>query len=482
MYVDFGLMVGNAWRQSADGSTLEVRSPADGQLVGRIPRATRTDLEDILVSSEEGFDNWRNVSARDRGVILRRIGESMVGAKERFAALVSAETGKPLREAESETVAAAEQFLWYAEEAPRIYGYTIPARTPDVRMYVNYEPIGVCLALSAWNFPVLLPARKVAAALAAGCAVILKPSSETPGAAFLMAEIAIAAGLPPGAFNVVTGDSNLIGEVLMSSAVVRKVSLTGSAAVGRNVLARCAEKIIKVSMELGGHAPAIVHKDADPVQAARALATAKFRNCGQVCISPSRFYVHETIREPFEEAFAAYARGLRVGDGRDPNVDVGPMVNRRGLEHAIRLTQDALDRGARLLAGGGPVEELKDGYFFAPTVFGEVPEDAAVMREEPFAPIAPIAGFDDPQQAVARANALPYGLAAYVFTRDSARAYATSEALEAGMVGINEVLLATAEAPFGGVKASGFGREGGALGIYDYLTPKYVKHRLLGDS
>jgi succinate-semialdehyde dehydrogenase/glutarate-semialdehyde dehydrogenase len=480
MYSGLGLMLNGAWRRASDGKTLPVVSPVTEQPVGAIPDATLADVEEALGSSAAAFVRWRAVPAWERGAILQRIAQGMMDRKARFAEMVSRETGKPLRESESETVAAAEQFAWYAEEAKRIYGMTIPSRSRDVRMAVSFEPVGVCVALTAWNFPVLLPARKVAAALAAGCSTILKPSPDTPGAAMLMAEAALEAGLPAGAFNVLTGDPARIAEALIASPIVRKVSLTGSVRVGREVLRQCAAKITRASMELGGHAPVIVHSDADPVETARTVAAAKFRNAGQVCISPSRFLVAEGLRREFEAAFAEQAKGLRLGDGLDPATQMGPMVNRRGRERAIGLVGDAVGRGATLLAGGGVPDGFPRGWFFEPTVLGSTPVDAAVMREEPFAPIAPIAGFRDAAAAVAMANAIPYGLAAYVFTRDSALATWTAESLEAGMVGVNDLLLASAEAPFGGVKESGFGREGGALGIYDYLSPKYVKHRLLG--
>jgi succinate-semialdehyde dehydrogenase / glutarate-semialdehyde dehydrogenase len=480
MYSGMGLMIDGRWRQASGGRTLAVVSPVTEEVVGSVPAAAPADVEDALTSAADAFVRWRAVPAWERCAILQRMWQRMIEQKARFAEVVSRETGKPLRESESETVAAAEQFAWYGEEAKRIYGMTVPSRARDVRISVNYEPVGVCVALSAWNFPILLPARKVAAALAAGCSVILRPSSDTPGAALLMAACALEAGLPAGAFNVLTGSSSELAAPLITARVVRKVSLTGSARVGREVLRLCADKITRASMELGGHAPVIVHADADPVQAAQALAAAKFRNAGQVCISPSRFLVDDRIRPAFEAAFADYARSLRLGDGLDPATHMGPLLNRRGREHALRLVRDAVDGGARLLTGGRVPEGFSKGFFIEPTVLGSTPCGTAIMREEPFAPIAPVTGFRDPHEALALANALPYGLAGYVFTRDAALATWTAEGLEVGMVGVNDLLLATAEAPFGGVKESGFGREGGALGILDYLNPKYVKHKLLG--
>jgi succinate-semialdehyde dehydrogenase/glutarate-semialdehyde dehydrogenase len=344
---------------------------------------------------------------------------------------------------------------------------------------VIYQPVGVCLSLSAWNFPALLPARKIAAALGAGCAVVARPASEAPGPCFAIADALIDAGVPPGVITVITGPATELSSYLIASPVIRKVSLTGSVAVGKQVLMQAAAGVKRVSMELGGHAPVIVHRDADPVAAARALAMAKFRNSGQVCISPSRFYVHASLKEPFERTFAEVAGTIVVGDGLKDGVTMGPMIRRKGLEGALALIQDAVKRGARVLHGGGRPAHLNKGHFLEPTVLTDVSDDARIMNEEPFAPIAPIAPFTDEDDVIRRANGLPFGLAAYVFTNDAERGQRTAERLESGMVGVNEVLLATAEAPFGGIKESGFGREGGALGIKDYLEPKYIRQKLI---
>ncbi|MDO8359343.1 MAG: NAD-dependent succinate-semialdehyde dehydrogenase, partial [Devosia sp.] len=396
--------------------------------------------------------------------------------------LMSTETGKPLAEARAETNAAADQFEWYGEEAKRIYGQTIPGRNAEDRLSVIYQPVGVCLALSAWNFPALLPARKIAAALAAGCSVIARPASEAPGACFAIGQALLDAGLPPGALSILTGEAAFLSETLIASPVIRKVSLTGSVPVGKRILALCAAGVKKVTMELGGHAPVIVHADADPRAAAAKVAAAKFRNCGQVCISPSRFYVHHSIRQDFETAFAAFADALIVGDGLMDGVTMGPMIRERALAGAFALIEDAQHKGARLLAGGKRPPRFNTGNFIEPTVLADVPDNARIMQEEPFAPVAPIASFTTLDEVLARANSVPYGLAAYVFTNDMALADLTAEGLEAGMVGVNETLLATAEAPFGGIKESGFGREGGALGIKDYLEPKYIRRKLIVGS
>lgn len=478
MYETFGLLIDGAWRPASDGGVIEVLSPATEQLVGAVPSATVADEKAALASVERAFPGWARVPAWERAAILRRAADLM---RERIVAIsriMSTETGKPLAEAEGEIRASADQFEWYGEEAKRIYGQTIPGRNADERLSVIYQPVGPCLALTAWNFPMLLPARKIAAGLAAGCTVVLRPASEAPGSAMAIGQALIDAGLPPGCLSILTGPAVPMVGRLIASPVIRKVSLTGSVPVGREILRNAAEGIKKVTMELGGHAPVIIHEDFDPVAAAEKLAATKFRNCGQVCISPSRFYVHRSIAEPFEQAFVAYAGKLVVGDGLKPGVTTGPLIRTRSLAFAEGLVSDAVERGARLLTGGRRPAHLNHGHFLEPTVLADVPDDARIMKEEPFAPVAPIAAFDDFDEVIARANSTEFGLAAYVFTRDSRRAAMTAEALEAGMVGINETLLATAEAPFGGTRQSGFGREGGSLGILDYLVPKYIRHRL----
>ncbi|MBB5423789.1 NAD-dependent succinate-semialdehyde dehydrogenase [Paraburkholderia sp. JPY303] len=479
MYESGGLLIDGAWRGASDGECIVVRSPATGEPVGSVPAATEADEEAALAAAERGFARWSKTPAWERAVVLRRAADLLRARNDTYALLMSGETGKPLLEARGEINASADQFEWYAEEAKRIYGHTIAGRHADERLAVGYQPVGPCLALSAWNFPMLLPSRKIAAALAAGCSVIARPASEAPGSCMALGQVLLDAGLPAGVLGILTGHAKPMVARLVQSKVIRKVSLTGSVPVGKEILRLAADHVKKVTMELGGHAPVIVHADADPVESAKKLATTKFRNCGQVCISPSRFYVHRSILAPFAETFAAVARELRIGDGRDPATTLGPMIRARAVESALSLIEDARARGARVLAGGQRPSHLERGHFIEPTVLVDVPDDARIMCEEPFAPVAPIAAFDDVTDAITRANATEFGLAAYVFTHDSALAAMTAEALEAGMVGINETLLATAEAPFGGIKESGFGREGGSLGILDYLTPKYIRHRLI---
>lgn len=478
MYDSYGLYIDGAWRPASDGGELKVHDPATEEVIGAIASATTDDLDAALSAAQAGLEKWRNTGPWERSAMIRKVAELVRERIETIAETMSAETGKPLAEAMGETGAATDQFEWYSEETKRIYGQTIEGRTSDVRLSVRYQPVGVVAAFSAWNFPALLPARKIAAALAAGCAIVIKPAGEAPGSCMALIQACHDAGIPPGVVNFVTGRSSLIAPYLVQSPVVRKVSLTGSIPVGREILHLAADGVKKVTMELGGHGPVIVFEDADAIAAARACAATKFRNCGQVCISPSRFYVHESKFDEFSKEFARIAENLKIGRGMDEGVEIGPMANQRGLDSALELISDAVGRGARVLAGGKRPERYEKGYFLEPTVLAPVSEDARIMNEEPFAPVAPITTFTDFDDVIARANRLPFGLAGYVFTQSLKTAHLASEAMETGMVGVNDMLLATAEAPFGGIKESGMGREGGSLGIMDYLVPKYIKMKL----
>jgi len=478
MFDNFGLYIDGTWRAARKGGTREVINPATEEAVGTIPVADTEDLDDALAAADRGFKKWRRTPAWERSAILRRTADLMRERVEEIARIMSIETGKPLVEARAETQASADQFEWYSEEAKRIYGQTIEGRAPDIRMQVRFEPVGVAAAFSAWNFPALLPSRKIAAALAAGCAIIVKPASEAPGTCMALFKAMHDAGVPAGVVNLVTGESSTITPYLIGSPIVRKISFTGSVPVGKKLLAMCAEGVKKVSMELGGHAPVLVFEDADPVAAGEAAAAAKFRNAGQVCASPCRFFVHERVYNQFGETFARVARQLKIGNGLDEGVQIGPLANQRGLRNALALVEDALEAGANVLAGGQRPAGFNRGYFFEPTVLGAVPDKARIMKEEPFVPIAPITPFTDFDEVITRANSVPFGLAGYVFTRSLRTANLASEALECGMVGVNDFAIATAEAPFGGVKESGMGREGGSLGVQDYLVAKYTKFRL----
>jgi succinate-semialdehyde dehydrogenase/glutarate-semialdehyde dehydrogenase len=478
MYENYGLYFDGAWRPASDGGVKEVTDPTNEEVIGTIPAATVEDLDAALASAEHGLETWRRTQPWERARLIRKAADIIRDRVEEIARVMAIETGKPTPEARGETIAAADQFEWHAEETKRIYGQTIEGRAPDVRMMVIYQPVGVVAAFSAWNFPALLPARKMAVALAAGCSFIIKPAGEAPGTCMALVQACHDAGMPPGAVNLVTGSSDLIAQHLIRSPIVRKVTLTGSVPVGKNLLRLCADGVKKVSMELGGHAPVLVFDDFDAEEAGRTCATFKFRNCGQVCISPSRFYVHEKSYETFSRAFVEVAKGMKIGRGIDEGIQMGPMANARGVATARALVDDAVSRGAELLSGGDRPATFNRGYFFAPTVLGRVPDAARIMNEEPFAPVAPITTFRDYDEVIRRANALPFGLAGYVFSHSTRTATLAAEALEVGMVGVNDMMLASAEAPFGGIKESGMGREGGILGLRDYMEPKYIKLKL----
>ncbi|WP_322989374.1 NAD-dependent succinate-semialdehyde dehydrogenase [Hoeflea sp.] len=478
MYQDLNLFISGNWRAASDGQTRGVSDPVTEAQLGTIAVATEADVDAALAAAEAGFAEWRRTGTWERAAKLRRVADLIRERVENIATLMSLETGKPLAEARGETGAAADQFEWYSEETKRIYGQIIESRTADSRMSVIYQPVGVVAAFSAWNFPALLPARKMAAALGAGCSIIIKPAGEAPASCAALVAACHDAGIPAGAVNFLTGNSSMIAERLVRSPIVRKVSLTGSVPVGKEILRLAAEGVKKVSMELGGHGPVLVFGDVDAEAAAEVCANTKFRNCGQVCISPTRFYVHDSCYDAFSARFAEVANSLKVGGGLEEGVQMGPMANRRGLQTIEELVADAQGKGAKLLAGGARPKERNSGFFFQPTVLGDVPDDARVMHEEPFGPIAPITRFTSYDEVMTRANALPFGLAGYVFSNSLSVATRASEDLEVGMVGVNEMLLATAEAPFGGIKESGMGREGGSMGLHDYLEPKYIKMKL----
>jgi succinate-semialdehyde dehydrogenase / glutarate-semialdehyde dehydrogenase len=475
---DYGLYIDGAWGQATCGGTKVVQDPATEEVIGHIPEANDADLDRALAAAEKGFSAWRSVGPWDRAAKLRKVADLIRERIECLALFMSMETGKPVAEGRGEWNATADQFEWYAEETKRIYGQIIEGRQADTRMSVVYQPVGVVAAFPAWNFPALLPARKIAAALAAGCSIIIKPAGEAPGCCMSIVQACHDAGIPAGAVNLVTGNSRLISRHLIASPIVRKVSVTGSVPVGKEILKLAAEGVKRVSMELGGHGPVLVFEDADVIKAAEICANTKFRNCGQVCISPSRFYVQESVYERFAKRFVEVVQDIKVGRGSDAGVTMGPLANARGLEHIKELVADALGRGGELLHGGKPPAGFNRGFFYEPTVLGRVSDDARIMNEEPFGPVAPLTRFKTLDEAIRRANSLPFGLAGYLFTSSLRTATLAAEALEVGMVGINDMLLAAAEAPFGGIKESGMGREGGSQGIFDYLEVKYIKTRL----
>lgn len=468
------MWIDGEWCDAADGTRIDIDDPATEAIVATVPRATPADVERALAAAERGYRAWRACDAWSRSATLRRVAVLLRERSEAIAGVITEEQGKPLGEARGEAAAAADQFDWFADEARRIYGRTVDGHSRSQRLVVLREPVGPVAALTPWNFPALLPARKIAAALAAGCSVVVKPSEEAPRAALEIARACSDAGLPPGALNVVTGDPAAISRQLIASTVIRKVSLTGSVPVGREILRLCADQVKPASMELGGHAPVLVFADADVDRAAEAAARGKLRNAGQVCISASRFYVQEACIDRFTRRFVEVARSIRVGDGRDRATEMGPLSSRRRVDTALALVADAAAKGARVECGGGRPNGLPRGHFFEPTVLTQVTPQMRILGEEPFCPVAPIAAFSDLDDALAKANAAPLGLAGYVFTSDLRTATLASEGLDVGMVGVNQLVIAAAELPFGGVKHSGFGREGGSEGIEAYTVTKAV--------
>ena len=470
-----GLFIGGTWCDAASGRTIDVIDPATEQVASVIPHAGDAEIDAAIGAAARAFPGWRATLPWDRALILRKVADLIRTRTEPLARVLTLEQGKPLAEARREVGMAADHFEWAGEEAKRIYGITIDARPAGTRSVVRHEPIGVVGALTPWNFPALQFAAKVAYALAAGCTVVVKPSEETPGISIGLVKALEDAGLPAGAVNLLFGEPAEVSERLFASPVVRAVSFTGSTAVGKKLMALAAPGLKGLTMELGGHAPMSVMAYADPEEAATKAAMIKFRNAGQACVSPSRFYVHESVLDRFTARMVASARALILGSGLDAATTMGPLANARRLAAAESLVDDAVERGARVLTGGRRPADKSVGYFFEPTVLDGIEDTARIMNVEPFAPIAPIVPFADIDEAIVRANGLPYGLAAYAFTQSAKCAAKLADGLEAGMVAINNFALASAETPFGGVKESGFGREGGPTAIHEYLVPKLVK-------
>lgn len=467
------MFIGGEWVRSSDGATLDVSNPATGETVATVPVATEEDLDHALSCVESGSAVWRSMSAWERSAILRKASVLLTERIDHIATVLTTEQGKPLKEARGEVGAAAEQFDWFADEARRIYGRTVDSRLSNHRFQVLREPIGPVAAFTPWNFPILLAARKVAPALAAGCSVVLKPAEEAPTAALEMARALSDAGLPPGVLNVVTGDPAEISKRLLASPIIRKVSLTGSTRVGQQLLELAAHNINHVSMELGGHAPVIVFADADPAETARSCVSAKFRNAGQVCVAPTRFFVHEDIAEDFIAAFIEESEKLRLGPGLEAETEVGPLSSERRLVAVESLVENAIGLSATVATGGSRNAEMR-GYFFPPTVLLDVPETAEVLTTEPFGPLATITRFSNIDDVLVKANSTPFGLAGYAFTNNLSTAIRVSEGLDVGIVGINTFAVSGAQVPFSGVKMSGIGAESGTEGIEAYLHSKTV--------
>ena len=472
MYVDVTLFIDGAWRPGRAGRSIPVLNPATEEVIGRVAHASTDDLDEALAAAAKGFAVWKRVSAFDRSKLMRKAAEIFRTRADETAMLMTLEQGKPLPEAKMEALAAADIIDWFAEEARRAYGRIVPARAEGVYQLVMKEPVGPVAAFTPWNFPINQVVRKLSAALATGCSIIVKAPEETPASPAALIRAFADAGLPAGVANLVFGVPAEISEYLIPHPVIRKVTFTGSTPVGKHLSALAGAHMKRVTMELGGHAPAIVFDDADVEHAAKTLAGAKFRNAGQVCVSPTRFLVQEALYENFVERFIAHAKALKVGDGLAADTQMGPLAHDRRIPWVDGLVADARTRGAELHTGGGRVGNK--GYFYAPTVLTGVPKEARMMNEEPFGPVAMIAPFHDLDEVVEEANRLPYGLAAYAFTRSAKTANAVAARVEAGMMTINHLGLALPEVPFGGVKDSGYGSEGGSEAIEAYLNTKFV--------
>ncbi|AGH82554.1 MULTISPECIES: NAD-dependent succinate-semialdehyde dehydrogenase [Ralstonia solanacearum species complex] len=464
-----------AWTDADDGSTRDVTDPATGRVIGTVPAMGAAETRRAIEAAQAAQRAWRKVTARERARILRKLADLMLEHQQDLARILTAEQGKPLPEATGEIAYAASFIEWFAEEARRVYGDTIPAPQGDRRIVVNKEPIGVTAAITPWNFPIAMMTRKVGPALAAGCAMVVKPALETPYSALAFAELAARAGVPAGLLSIVTGDAQGIGGELTANPVVRKLSFTGSTAVGRLLMRQCADDVKKLSLELGGNAPFIVFDDADLDAAVEGAMVAKYRNAGQTCVCANRFYVQRGIYDAFAARLSEAVRALRVGNGAEPGVQQGPLIHQRAMDKVRAHVDNAVAQGARVLVGGKPhALSAQGGAFFEPTVIVDARPGMLVAHEETFGPLAALIPFDTEDEAVAAANDTEFGLAAYFYTRDLGRAWRVSEALESGMVGVNTGLISTAEAPFGGVKQSGLGREGSKYGIDEYLEIKYV--------
>jgi succinate-semialdehyde dehydrogenase / glutarate-semialdehyde dehydrogenase len=468
-----GLYIGGTWRPASGGGTLTVEDPATGEPLAEVADATPEDALAALGAAADTQSEWAATAPRERGEVLRRCYELLLARADDLALVMTLEMGKALGESRAEIQYAAEFLRWFSEEAVRIHGRYMTNTTGVGRILTMRQPVGPCVFVTPWNFPTAMGTRKIAPAIAAGCTMVVKPAQQTPLSMLALAGILEEAGLPGGVLNVITAKhSGAVIEPLLKDSRTRKLSFTGSTEVGHKLIAQSAEQILRVSMELGGNAPFLVFGDADLDAAVEGALTAKLRNVGEACTAANRFHVHESIAEEFAERMAERMSSLKVGRGTEQGVDVGPLIDDRQRALVGELVEDAVAAGAELLTGGEPL--AGPGYFFSPTVLSGVPADARVLGEEIFGPVAPVATFATDEEAVEAANATDYGLVAYLYTRDLARTFAISEALEVGMVGVNQGIVSNPAAPFGGVKRSGFGREGGFEGIGEYLETKYV--------
>lgn len=459
------------WVGQATTERIQVVNPATQEPIGSVPKLGAQETAQAIEAAQHAFNSWRHTTATERAALLRKWFELLLQHKDDLAAILTAEQGKTLAESAGEVQYGAAYFEWFSEEAKRIYGQTIPGPAHNKRIVVQREPIGVCVAITPWNFPSSMIARKVGAALAAGCTIVVKPASQTPFSALALAVLAEEAGIPKGVFSVVTGDASSIGGEMTSNEQVRKLSFTGSTAVGRKLMEQSAPQLKKLSMELGGNAPFIVFEDADLDAAVEGALASKFRNSGQTCVCANRIYVHDAVYDRFSQKLLDAVSKLKIGAGADQDVDLGPLIDRAAVDKVDELIQDALAKGATLLAGGK--QQQTGTLLYPPTVLGDMTADMRIAQEEIFGPVAPLFRFKTEDEVIQAANNTEFGLASYFYTQDLGRANRVAEALEYGMVGINSGMISNPSAPFGGVKQSGFGREGSSFGIEDYTVLKY---------
>jgi len=475
MYKKFGLFIDGAWRAGNGRERVDVIDPATGTSLGEVASADPADVEEAIAVASRALKSWRATPVWTRAELLHKTADVMRDRLEEAARVITLESGKPLAQARREWGLSVDQFRWFAEETRRIYGRIVESRAPGGRIEVLHEPVGVVAAFTAWNFPAVLVARKIAPALAAGCSVIVRPSDECPGTAMQIVDCLRQAGVPKGVVNLVVGPVRNTYTPLVASPLVRKITLTGSTRVGQQMIRDAAETLKRVSMELGGNAPLIVFDDVDVDAVLDLVVPTKYANAGQVCAAPDRFYVHESIHDRFVKGLTQRANALRLGHGLEESTQMGPLINQRRVDAMESIVADAQSRGGRIETGGQRPAGQNKGFFFSPTVISGLPDDAKALAEENFGPIAAVTPFSDPESVYERANASEFGLAAYVFTHDPARMREAAARIESGMVGVNSTALAAAEAPFGGIKYSGMGREGGSEGILDFLTVKLTQ-------
>ena len=480
MYNKFGQFIDGKWQASSNNETYDVINPATEEVLGKASKASREDVQKALKSAEKGLKIWRDTAPWQRSYIIRRIADKIRDKQDVLAKWMALEVGKPLAEGIGEAGGAADIFEWNAEETKRIFGQTIESRFPDTRIHVYYQPVGVVAALVPWNFPLILASRKISTALAAGCSVICKPDVITPGTVMELVNICKEAGVPDGVVNLLSGDPAEISEQLIESDIVKKISITGSTRVGKIILKKAADKVQRVTMELSGHSPFIVFEDSDIDKVADMAVTAKFRNNGQVCISPNRFYIQESKKEEFISKFIERTKKLKIGNGMDEGVQLGPLTTDKRLAEIEQLVETTKNEGAKVLLGGKRPAGFNKGYFYEPTVFDDIKDDFTIMTQEPFGPLVPMLSFKTFDEVIERANNNDLGLCSYIYTNSMEKAHRASELIESGCVAVNTAAVAFAEAPFGGIKQTGYGREGGSMAIKDYLNVKYTHMGIKG--